>query len=75
MTKSEKNKMLQWNTMLWIAAMVLPGVCQIAFESTKFPWIVIIPFLLLGCLLASNNMLNRAIGEPTDDRVTEEKDR
>lgn len=75
MTKSEKKKMLQWNTMLWVAAMILPAVCQIAFASTKFPWIVIIPFLLLGCLLASNNMLNRAIEEPTDNPVTAAKDR
>ena len=66
MTKSEKNKMLKWNTILWLAAMTLPGVCQIAFASTKFPWPVILPLLLFGCLLASNSMLTKAIGEPTD---------
>jgi hypothetical protein len=71
MTKSEKNKMLKWNTILWVAAMILPAVCKIAFESTRFPWIVIIPLLLFGFLLASNNMLARAIGEPTDDPATD----
>ena len=67
MTKSEKKQLLKWNTILWLAAMVLPGVCQIAFASTKFPWPVIIPLLLFGCLLASNSLLTKAIGEPTDD--------
>lgn len=44
--------------------MILPAVCKIAFDSTKFAWIVISPFLLLGLLLASNNMVDRTIGEP-----------
>ena len=67
MTKSEKKKLLMWNSILWLAAMVLPGVCSIAFASTKFPWPVIIPFLLLGFLIASNGFIAKAIGEPTDD--------
>jgi fatty acid desaturase len=67
MTKSEKKQMLKWNSILWVVAMVLPGIFQVAFASTKFPWPVIIPFLLFGFLLASNSMLAKAIGEPTDD--------
>ena len=67
MTKSEKNQMLKWNTILWLVAMVLPAVFQTAFASTRFPWPIIIPFMLLGCLLASNSMLTKAIGKPTDD--------
>ena len=59
--------MLTWNAILWIAAMVLPAVCHFAFQSTKFPWVLILPFLLFGPLLASNSMLARAIGQPTDD--------
>lgn len=70
MTKSEKKKVLTCNTMLWLAAMILPGVCHLAFASTKFPWPIIIPFLLLGCLLASNKMLTKAAGEPTEDPTT-----
>lgn len=66
MTTSQKNQMLKWNTLLWVMAMVLPGIFHIAFASTKFPWPVIIPCLLLGALLASNNMLARAIGTPSD---------
>jgi hypothetical protein len=59
--------MLKWNTLLWVAAMVLPGVFHIALASTKFPWPITIPCLLLGCLLASNNMLTKAMGPPTDE--------
>jgi hypothetical protein len=73
MTRSEKQKIMTWNTMLWVAAMILPAVFHIAFESTKFPWIVILPCLLLGPLLASNSMLARAIGEPTDSPATEKE--
>ena len=67
MTQSEKQKMLWTNTLLWLAAMVLPGVFHIAFASTRFPWPVLMPFLLLGALLASNQMLAKAIGKPAGD--------
>jgi F0F1-type ATP synthase assembly protein I len=66
MTTSQKNQMLKRNTLLWVVAMVLPGILYIALASTKFPWPVIIPFLLLGAMLASNNMLTKAMGTPTD---------
>ncbi|MES2470012.1 MAG: hypothetical protein V4675_22160 [Verrucomicrobiota bacterium] len=68
MNQAEKQKMLRTNTLLWLAAMVLPGVLHIAFSSTRFPWPVIMPFLLFGALLASNQMLARAIGKPTDEQ-------
>ena len=67
MTPSEKQKMLRTNTLLWLAAMVLPGVFQIAFASTRFPWPVLMPFLLLGALLTSNQMLTKAMGKPAGD--------
>ena len=67
MNQAEKQKMLWTNTLLWLAAMVLPGVFHIAFASTRFPWPVLMPFLLLGALLASNQMLAKAIGKPTGD--------
>lgn len=66
MNNSEKKNLLKWNTVLWLMAMVLPAVFSIAFASTKFPWPLIMPFLLLGCLLASNKMLVQAIGQTTD---------
>jgi hypothetical protein len=53
-----------------MAAMILPAVFKIAFESTKFPWIVILPCLFFGFLLGSNSMLARAIGEPVNDSAT-----
>jgi hypothetical protein len=66
--KSAKNKnLLKWNTILWLAAMVLPALFSIAFASTKFPWPMILPLLLLGPMLASNKMLTQALGESTDD--------
>jgi hypothetical protein len=47
--------------------MVLPGIFHIAFASTRFPWPALMPFLLLGALLASNQMLTRAMGKPAGD--------
>ena len=67
MNQAEKQKMLRTNTLLWLAAMILPGDFHIAFASTRFPWPVLMPFLLLGALLASNQMLARAIGKPAGD--------
>jgi hypothetical protein len=66
MTNSDKKNLLKWNTLLWLAAMVLPAVFSIAFASNKFPWPMIFPLLLLGPMLGSNKMLTRAIGESTD---------
>jgi hypothetical protein len=62
MNDSRKSYLLKWNTILWLAAMALPAVFSIAFASTKFPWPMILPFLLLGPMLASNKMLMEAIG-------------
>ena len=67
MKTSEKNNLLKWNTILWLAAMVLPVVFSFAIASTKFPWQIIVPLLVFPCLLASNKMLAQAIGQTTDD--------
>ncbi len=67
MKHSEKKNLLKWNTILWLVAMALPAVLSFAFASTKFPWQIIVPLLLFGCLLASNKMLAQAIGQTTDD--------
>lgn len=66
MKSAEKNRLLKWNTILWLAAMVLPGIFSIAFASTKFPWPIIVPLLLFGPMLASNKLLAEAIGEADD---------
>jgi fatty acid desaturase len=63
MTKSEKNRLLLWNSIIWIAAMVLPFVLNLTLGATKFPW----PMFLLY----SNNVLSKVIGEPTDGAATE----
>jgi fatty acid desaturase len=66
MKSTEKKNLLQWNTILWLAAMALPALFSIAFASTKFPWPLILPLLLIGPMLASNRMLTQALGESTD---------
>ena len=66
MKNSEKKHLLKWNTILWLAAMVLPAFLSIAFASTKFPWPLILPLLFLGFMLASNKMLIRAVGDSGD---------
>ena len=66
MNTIEKRKLLKWNTILWLVAMLAPAFFSIAFASTKFPWPMILPFLLFGLLLASNRMMAQAIGPATD---------
>lgn len=66
MNSALKNNLLKWNSILWLAAMVLPGIFSITFASTKFPWQITIPLLLFGPMLASNRMIARALEEPAD---------
>jgi fatty acid desaturase len=66
MKSPDKKNLLKWNTLLWLAAMVLPAGFSIALAGTKFPWPLIFPLLLLGPMLASNKMLAQASGESTD---------
>lgn len=68
MKHSQKKNLLLRNTLLWLVAMVLPAGLSLALGSTKFPWQILVPLLLLGCLLASNKMLAQAIGPTTDDK-------
>jgi hypothetical protein len=67
MTTSQKSKLTRTNTLLWLMAMVLPAIFHFSLASSKFPWPVILPLLLLGPMLASNTMLARASGNATDD--------
>lgn len=66
MTPTDKKKLIKWNTLLWLAAMVLPAFFNIAFAATKFPWPLLLPLLLLGPMLGSNRMLIQAIGDCSD---------
>jgi hypothetical protein len=63
MKSTDKKHLLKWNTVLWLVAMAMPAFFSIAFASTKFPWQMLLPLLLMGPMLASNKMLARAIGE------------
>lgn len=67
MTITEKKRMLKSNTLLWLAAMVLPGILSMVLADTKFPWQVLVPLLLFGPFLASNNLISKAIGETTGE--------
>lgn len=71
MRSTEKNNLLKWNTILWLAAMALPAIFSIAFASTKFPWQMIVPLLLIGPMLVSNKMLAQASGESTEATQTQ----
>ena len=73
MKKPDKKTLLKWNTILWLAAMVLPAFFSIAFASTKFPWPMVLPLLLLGPMLASNKMLAQAIGESTEAQTGDDR--
>ena len=66
MTIAEKNRLLLWNSILWVAAMTLPSFLYFTLGSTKFPWPILVPFFLFGFLQYSNNVLSKLIGEPTD---------
>ncbi|MGV3661316.1 MAG: hypothetical protein ACO1TE_14100 [Prosthecobacter sp.] len=66
MTTTDKKKLLKWNTLLWLAAMALPAAFSIALASTKFPWPMVLPLLLLGPMLASNRMLSLAAGRTSE---------
>jgi hypothetical protein len=68
MNPPAQNSALKCNTILWLLAMILPAVFNIAFASTKFPWPVVLPLLLVGPMLASNKMVSRAAGKPADSR-------
>ncbi len=70
MTRAEKNRLLLWNSIIWIVAMVLPFFLNLALGSTKFPWMILLPLLLIGFLLYSNNVLSKVIGEPTDSAAS-----
>ena len=59
MTNAEKNRLLMWNSIIWIAAMVLPGFLYLTLGSTKFPWPIVVPLLLIGFLFYSNNVLKK----------------
>lgn len=68
MRTPEQNSSLKKNTVLWLLAMILPAVFDIAFAATKFPWPVVLPLLLVGPMLASNKMVSQATGKPADPR-------
>ena len=67
MTTSVKNNLLKQNTICWLGAIIVPLLLHFGLGSTKFPWPVILPVLIVGLMLASNRLLSKAIGKTTDD--------
>lgn len=66
MTSTDMKYLLKWNTLLWLAAMALPAFLSISLASTKFPWPVVLPLLLVGPMLASNRMISLAAGRSAE---------
>lgn len=67
MTKSEKTKLIKQNAVCWLSAIILPVLLHIGLGHTKFPWQLLLPFLLIGPMLASNNLISKACGPTQDD--------
>ena len=67
MTTSQKSKLVKTNTMLWLTAIALPVIFHFGLASSRFPWPVFLPLLLLGPMLVSNSIVTKAIGDATDD--------
>jgi hypothetical protein len=57
MTASAQSKLVRKNTVLWLAAILLPVILHFGLGSTKFPWPIILPLLLVGPMIASNNLI------------------
>lgn len=64
---TDKSKLLRINTMCWLVAIIAPTVLHYVLSSTKFPWPIILPMLLLGPMLASNNLISKAHGDNAED--------
>lgn len=65
MNQSDLKKLVKANTMYWLTAMVVPAIFDLGFKAfasgpVKFPWIIMIPFLYIGLLLASNKLITAA---------------
>jgi hypothetical protein len=67
MTKADKSRLLKLNTIYWLTAIVVPVILHFGLSSSKFPWPVILPLLLVGPMLASNSLLSKASGDAIDD--------
>lgn len=72
MNDIEKKRLLTTNTIYWIVAMLLPAMFDLGFKAlatgpVKFPWVVVVPLLLIGPLLASNNLIVQAMTKSSSE--------
>jgi hypothetical protein len=65
----EKKNLLKWNTILWLLAMALPAFFSTALSNAKFPWPMIVPLVLFGPMLYSNNIISQAIEDSTETQL------
>jgi len=70
MSKPSTTKLIRQNIICWLAAILLPVILHIGLSHTKFPWPIILPFLLLPAMLASNSLLSKAAEGSADDSAT-----
>ncbi len=57
--------LIKQNTILWLAAMILAPLFHLGFAAfasgpVKFPWPIIMPMLMVGLLIGSNNLIAKA---------------
>jgi hypothetical protein len=67
MTTADKTKLIKQNAVCWLSAILVPVLLHVGLGHTNFPWPLILPFLLIGPMLASNNLISKACGPTTDD--------
>lgn len=71
MTESTKKQLVKKNTFLWFTAMLIPLIFDLGFKMfasgpVRFPWPILIPFLYIGLLLASNALITAAVDGAAD---------
>ncbi len=71
MTKAEKKKLIATNAAVWVAGILVSFILPMIAESLSdgpagFLKVMAFVFPLLVAMLASNSVISKAIGEPTD---------
>ena len=72
MTPLDKKRILRQNAILWISAMAIAPIFDLSFKAfasgpVKFPWVICVPLLMVGLLIASNNLLAKALGGTAEE--------
>ncbi|NNE93750.1 MAG: hypothetical protein HKN23_19035 [Verrucomicrobiales bacterium] len=71
METAKRRNRTKINTIYWITAMAVPIILDLGLEAfssegARFPWVILIPFLFVGLLIASNKLITEASGDEND---------